>query len=141
MKKLLLFLALGIFIFGDIDIVPKDPSGASSFYSALVVLTPSYASKYWSEGSSKASGESSGIKEKETAFDTYEHYKKLAETKAVNAEEVFTESGLEKLGLLKNDIVELQEINVGILVTDNEKNLALIPSKLEYYELLVREIR
>ena len=42
---------------------------------------------------------------------------------------------------MKNDIVELQEINVGILVTDNEKNLALIPSKLEYYELLVREIR
>ena len=141
MKKILLFLVLGVFVLGDIDIVPKDPSAASVFYSALAVMMPSYASKNWSEGSSEASEESSGIKEKETASDTYEYYKKMAEKKVVNAGEVFTENGLNKLGLLKDDIVELQEINIGILVTNDKKNLALIPSKSEYYKLVDRVIR
>ena len=141
MKKALLFLVLGIFALGDIDIVPKNPSAASSFYSGLAVLMPSYASKNWSEGSSKASEESSGIKEKETASDTYEYYKEMAEKKVVSAGAVFTEEGLNKVGLLKDDIVELQEINIGILVTNGEKNLALIPSKSEYYELADRVVR
>ncbi len=141
MKKIVLFLFLGVFIFGDIDIVPKDPSGASSFYSGLVILAPSYASGYWSEGSSKASEESSGIKEKETPELTYEYYETLLEKRFVEAKEIFTDLGLDKLELLEADLVELTEIKVGILVTDKKRNLALIPTKEIYYDLVDRIIR
>ena len=141
MRKSLLFLLLGAFIFGDIDIVPKDPSGASSFYSGLVVLAPSYASGYWSEGSSKASEESSGIKEKETPELTYKYYETLLEKRFVRANEVFTDIGLDKLKLMETDLVELAETKVGILVTDKKRNLALIPQKEIHYDLVDRVIR
>ena len=141
MKKFLLFLMFGIFAFGDIDIVPKDSSGASSFYSGLVILAPSYASGYWSEGSSKTSKESSGLKEKETSELTYEYYETLLEKRSVEAKEIFTDLGLKKLELSEEDLVELTEIKVGILITNKKKNLALIPAKGIYYNLADRTIR
>lgn len=141
MKKILLFIVLNVFLLGDIDIVPKDPSGASSFYTGLVLITPSYASAAVSKGSVESSKESSGIKEKETVDLTYEHYEALSEKKFVEANDVFTELGLEKLELAETDLVELTEIKVGILVTNEKKNLALIPSKEIYNNLVDRTVR
>ena len=141
MRKFLLFFIFSFLIFGDIDIVPKDPSGASSFYSLLVVLAPSYASGYWSDGSSKASEESSGVKEKETPELTYEYYETLLEKKFAEAREVFTDLGLEKLGLAEVDLIELTETKVGILITNKKSNLALIPSTEIYYNLADRVVR
>ena len=86
-------------------------------------------------------GDESPIKEKETAEETYDYYKKLAENKIVRAEEVFTEVGLEKLELKNEKIVELSETNVGILVMDGTRNLALITSKSEYDDLIYRALR
>ena len=138
MKKILLFLLLSIFALGDIDIVPDDSLGKSIFYTVLVSLTPSIVSDQSSKESSK---ESSPIKEKETAEETYDYYKKLAENKIVRAGEVFTEAGLEKLELKNEKIVELSETNVGILVMDGTRNLALITSKSEYDDLIYRALR
>lgn len=141
MKKIFLFLLLSVFMLGDIDIVPDDPSGKSMFYSGLIILTPSYASAYSSKESGDNSKESSALKEKETQEETYAYYEKLAENKFVNAEEVFTEYGLKKLDMENMDIVELTETKVGILITDKKRNLALIPSKPEYNNLSYRETR
>ena len=138
MKKILLFLLLSAFMLGDIDIVPDDSLGKSMFYTVLVSLTPSIVSDQSSKVSSK---ESSPIKEKETAEETYDYYKKLAENKIVRAGEVFTEAGLEKLELKNEKIVELSETNVGILVMDGTRNLALITSKSEYDDLIYRALR
>ena len=138
MNKILLFLLLSIFTLGDIDIVPDDPSGKSMFYTSLAILLPSYASGHFSNESSK---ESNPIKEKETAEETYVHYKKMAENRVVKAGEVFTDVGLEKLGLKNEEMVELSEIKVGILIADGTRNLALIPSKSEYNELTYRTVR
>ena len=138
LKKILLFLLLSVFVLGDIDIVPKDPSGKSIFYTVLVSLTPSILSDQLSKESSR---ESKPLKEKETVEETYAYYKKLMENPIVKAEEVFTEVGLEELKLKNEEIIELSETKIGILVTDRTRNLTLIPSKSEYNDLVYRTVR
>ncbi|MBP9478715.1 MAG: hypothetical protein KBF12_08850 [Sebaldella sp.] len=140
MKKVYLFLVLALssLSVSDINIVPDDSFGKSIFYSGLVIAAPIYLSAHTSQEVSS----SKNYDENRTVEETYKYFKNLAQKgEKVRADEVFSTLGLENVGLKNEDMVELTEINVGMLVSNKYKSLALIPSNAKYEDLMGKKIR
>ncbi len=140
MKKIFIS-ALVIYICGavyaDIDLRPKNSSDASVWYGLII---PVVASAQVSETSSNASAASS--KSNENQIDAvYDYYKQLAQNEIILAEEVFSEQDLITYGLKNNDVVKLDETNIGLLVSYNGKGIGLIPSKISNAGLVERADR
>ena len=137
MKKIfilaLIVLSFGV-MYADIDLKPRTSSEKSVWYSVLMPVYISYGSEE-SSAASDASAREKAIKE------AYGYYKEFAQNEIILAEEIFSEQGLAEYGLKSKDVVKLDETNIGLLVSHNEKGIALIPSKQDNEDLLKREDR
>ena len=139
MKKIFI-LALIVLSFGmmhaGITLKPETSSQKSVWYSILLPVYISYGSAESSEASSDASESND-----KAVREAYVYYKELAQNEIILAEEIFSEQGLAEYGLKSKDVVKLDETNIGLLVSHNEKGIALIPSKPANADMLKREDR
>ena len=71
----------------------------------------------------------------------YEYFDKLMAQGDVKAKDVFSQDGLNNFALGENDVLKLDKIDVGILVSSAEKPLVLVPSDVKYAGLNERAAR
>ena len=74
--------------------------------------------------------------------DRYEYFDNLvAQGETVRAKDIFSEEGLEKYALNGEAVMDLDKVNVGILVSNLDRPIVLVPSDMKYSGLSEREIR
>ena len=111
-----------------IDIGQDDSSVMSLYTSIYVVTSPSVFSR-------DSSAESKG-KGTKTVEENYEYYKKLANKKNLTAKEVFSDEGLEQVKLKAEERVTLDDTKMGLIVANQTKIVALIPSSEKYENIM-----
>ena len=111
-----------------IDIGQDDSSVMSLYTSIYVVTSPSVFSR-------DSSAESKGNRAK-TVEENYEYYKKLANKKNLTAKEVFSDEGLEQVKLKAEERVTLDDTKMGLIVANQTKIVALIPSSGKYANIM-----
>ena len=137
MKKLgILILAVlfGTQVFADIRV--DDNSFDFSLDSLAVLEASSYV--FFSSAILSASSDDEYVAIK----DRYEYFDNLvAQGETVKAKDIFSEEGLEKYALNAEAVMELDKVNVGILVSNLDRPIVLVPSDMKYSGLNEREIR
>ena len=74
--------------------------------------------------------------------DRYEYFDNLvAQGETVRAKDIFSEEGLEKYALNGEAVMDLDKVNVGILVSNLDRPIILVPSDMKYSGLNEREVR
>ena len=137
MKKigiLILAVLFGTQIFADIRV--DDNSFDFSLDSLAVLEASSYV--LFSSAILSASSDDEYVAIK----DRYEYFDNLvAQGETVRAKDIFSEEGLEKYALNGEAVMELDKVNVGILVSNLDRPIVLVPSDMKYSGLNEREIR
>ena len=137
MKKLgILILAVlfGTQVFADIRV--DDNSFDFSLDSLAVLEASSYV--FFSSAILSASSDDEYVAIK----DRYEYFDNLvAQGETVRAKDIFSEEGLEKYALNAEAVMELDKVNVGILVSNLDRPIVLVPSDMKYSGLSERGIR
>ena len=137
MKKLgILILAVifGTQIFADIRV--DDNSFDVSLDSLAVLEASSYV--FFSSAILSASSDD----EYYAVKDRYEYFDNLiAQGETVRAKDIFSEEGLEAYALNGEAVMDLDKINVGILVSNLDRPIILVPSDMKYSGLSERGIR
>lgn len=137
MKKLvilILALVFGTLTFSDIRI------DGDSFDSSLDSLAVLEASSYVFFSSTILS--TSSDDEYYAIKDRYEYFDNLvAQGETVRAKDIFSEEGLEKFALNEEAVMDLDKVNVGILVSNLDRPIILVPSDIKYSGLSEREAR
>lgn len=138
MKKLvilILVVTLSINLFADIRVRRRDAID-SSVDSLEVFEASSYI--FFSSALISVSSDDEYIAIK----DRYDHFDYLvAQGKPVKAKDVFSDEGMKQFALNGEDIMDLDKINVGILVSNLDRPVVLIPSELRYSGLSERTAR
>ena len=140
MKKLgVLFLSIVLagHLFADIR------TNGDSFDFSLDSLEVLTASSYvlFSSAALSASSEQYDDDYYGAIKNRYEYFEQLMAQEDVKAKDVFSQEGMEALALGENDVIKLDKINVGILVSSIEKPLVLVPSDVKYAGLNERVVR
>ena len=74
--------------------------------------------------------------------DRYEYFDNLvAQGETVKAKDIFSEEGLERYELTAEAVMDLDKVNVGILVSNLDRPIVLVPSDMKYSGLSERGIR
>ena len=137
MKKLgILILAVifGTQVFADIRV--DDNSFDVSLDSLAVLEASSYV--FFSSAVLSASSDD----EYYAVKDRYEYFDNLiAQGETVRAKDIFSEEGLEAYALNGEAVMDLDKINVGILVSNLDRPIILVPSDMKYSGLSERGIR
>ena len=137
MKKLgILILAVifGTQVFADIRV--DDNSFDVSLDSLAVLEASSYV--FFSSAILSASSDD----EYYAVKDRYEYFDNLiAQGETVRAKDIFSEEGLEAYALNGEAVMNLDKINVGILVSNLDRPIILVPSDMKYSGLSERGIR
>ena len=137
MKKigiLILAVIFGTQVFADIRV------DGDSFDFSLDSLAVLEASSYVMFSSAILSASSDD--EYVAIKDRYEYFDNLvAQGETVRAKDIFSEEGLEKYALNGESVMELDKVNVGILVSNLDRPIVLVPSDMKYSGLSEREIR
>ena len=137
MKKLgILILAVifGTQVFADIRV--NDNSFDVSLDSLAVLEASSYVLFSSAILSASSDDEYYGIK------DRYDYFDKLvAQGETVRAKDIFSEEGLEMYALNGEAVMDLDKVNVGILVSNLDRPIILVPSDMKYSGLNERGIR
>ena len=137
MKKLgilILAVVFGTQVFADIRV--NDNSFDVSLDSLAVLEASSYV--FFSSAILSASSDDEYVAIK----DRYEYFDNLvAQGETVKAKDIFSEEGLEKYALNAEAVMELDKVNVGILVSNLDRPIVLVPSDMKYSGLNEREIR
>ena len=137
MKKaviLILAVILGTQVFADIRV--NDNSFDFSLDSLAVLEASSYVLFSSAILSASSDDEYVAIKDRYEYFDNL-----IAQGDTVRAKEIFSEEGLEKYELNAEAVMELDKINVGILVSNLDRPIILVPSDMKYSGLNEREVR
>ena len=77
-----------------------------------------------------------GIKDRYDYFDNL-----VAQGETVRAKDIFSEEGLEMYALNGEAVMDLDKVNVGILVSNLDRPIILVPSDMKYSGLSERGIR
>ena len=137
MKKigiLILAVIFGTQVFADIRV--NDNSFDVSLDSLAVLEASSYV--FFSSAILSASSDDGYYAIK----DRYEYFDNLvAQGETVRAKDIFSEEGLEVYALNAEAVMELDKINVGILVSNLDRPIILVPSDMKYSGLNERGIR
>ncbi len=137
MKKigiLILAVIFGTQVFADIRV--NDNSFDVSLDSLAVLEASSYVLFSSAILSASSDDEYYAIK------DRYEYFDNLvAQGETVRAKDIFSEEGLEVYALNAEAVMELDKINVGILVSNLDRPIILVPSDMKYSGLNERGIR
>ena len=137
MKKLgILILAVifGTQVFADIRV--NDNSFDVSLDSLAVLEASSYVFFSSAILSASSDDEYYAVKDRYDYFDNL-----IAQGETVRAKDIFSEEGLEAYALNGEAVMELDKINVGILVSNLDRPIILVPSDMKYSGLNEREIR
>ena len=137
MKKLgILILAVifGTQIFADIRV--DDNSFDVSLDSLAVLEASSYVFFSSAILSASSDDEYYAVKDRYDYFDNL-----IAQGETVRAKDIFSEEGLEAYALNGEAVMELDKINVGILVSNLDRPIILVPSDMKYSGLSERGIR
>ena len=137
MKKigiLILAVIFGTQVFADIRV------DGDSFDFSLDSLAVLEASSYVMFSSAILSASSDD--EYVAIKDRYEYFDNLvAQGETVRAKDIFSEEGLEKYALNGEAVMDLDKVNVGILVSNLDRPIILVPSDMKYSGLNEREVR
>jgi hypothetical protein len=131
---LILAVILGTHAFADIRV--NDNSFDFSLDSLAVLEASSYVLFSSAILSASSDDEYVAIKDRYEYFDNL-----IAQGDTVRAKEIFSEEGLEKYELNAEAVMELDKINVGILVSNLDRPIILVPSDMKYSGLNEREVR
>ena len=137
MKKigiLILAVVFGTQVFADIRV--NDNSFDVSMDSLAVLEASSYVLFSSAVLSASSDDEYYAIKDRYEYFDNL-----IAQGDTVKAKDIFSEEGLEKYALNAEAVMELDKINVGILVSNLDRPIVLVPSDMKYSGLSERGIR
>ena len=105
-------------------------------YSMAVLEASSYVLFSSAILSASSDDEYYGIK------DRYDYFDKLvAQGETVRAKDIFSEEGLEMYALNGEAVMDLDKVNVGILVSNLDRPIILVPSDMKYSGLSERGIR
>ena len=132
MKKvsvIILCILFSVIAMSDFINIGQNDSSVMSLYTSIYVVTsPSVFSR-------DSSAESKG-KGTKTVEENYEYYKKLANKKNLTAKEVFSDEGLEQVKLKAEERVTLDDTKMGLIVANQTKIVALIPSSEKYENIM-----
>lgn len=132
---LVLMLVLSMNVLADI-VADRD-----SFFDSIDALGISSEAVFSSSLISSLSDDSDdddyyAVKKRYEYFDNL-----LAEGKEIKAKEIFSEDGLKQLALNEEDIIEMDKVKSGILLSSYDRAVALVPSDIRFTDLSTRAIR
>ena len=138
MKKIFVLIMFALLAFPMFADIHTDDAWDSS-YDSLVVSEASLYVLF----SVSLSGESSEASEDDewAIRERYERFEKLVAQKDLKAKDVFLQEGLAHFGLTEEDRIVLDKTKVGILVSDADRALVLVPSELKYSNVNTRAVR
>ena len=138
MKKIFVLIMFALLAFPMFADIHTDDAWDSS-YDSLVVSEASLYVLF----SVSLSGESSEASEDDewAIRERYERFEKLVAQKDLKAKDVFSQEGLAHFGLTEEDRIVLDKTKVGILVSDADRALVLVPSELKYSNVNTRAVR
>lgn len=137
MKKLVILIlavVLSISLFADIRVRRRDVD--SSTDSLEVVEASSYI--FFSSALISVSSDDDYIAIKDR-YDYFDYL--LVQGEPVKAKDVFSDEGMRQFALNEEDIIDLDKVNVGILVSNLDRPVVLIPSDVRYSSLNERVAR